>query len=129
MTKTIRLDAEAEEEIVHAIERYNAERAGLGAEFLDELRDSIETLSIPGPECGSWSATSTRDPTQAALAIPLRHRVRRERCCSARHLRHARPSTPELLAPPAVNLAPTRDPHTVQTASTLLPSGSIRNAA
>lgn len=37
MAKSIRIDAEAEEKIVYAIDRYESEREGLGAEFLDEL--------------------------------------------------------------------------------------------
>ena len=37
MTKLIRVDAEAEEEIAHAIAHYDNERDGLGAEFWDEL--------------------------------------------------------------------------------------------
>lgn len=52
MTKAIRVDAEAEEEIGHAIDRYERERVGLGAEFWDELRAAIRTLEAPGPECG-----------------------------------------------------------------------------
>lgn len=34
MTKSIRIDAEADDEISHAIGRYEREREGLGAEFL-----------------------------------------------------------------------------------------------
>lgn len=52
MTKAVRLDEEAEEEIAHAIERYELEREGLGTEFWDELRAAIRTLEAPGPECG-----------------------------------------------------------------------------
>ena len=52
MTKAVRVDAEAEEEIAHAIDRYEDERAGLGAEFWDELRTAMRTLEAPGPECG-----------------------------------------------------------------------------
>ena len=52
MTKSIRIDLEAEEEIAHAIDRYETEREGLGAEFWDELRAAIRTLEAPGPECG-----------------------------------------------------------------------------
>jgi toxin ParE1/3/4 len=52
MTKAIRIDAEAEEEIAHAIDRYERDRVGLGAEFWDELRAAIRTLEAPGPECG-----------------------------------------------------------------------------
>lgn len=52
MKKTIRVDAEAEAEIAHAIDRYEAEREGLGAEFWDELRTAMRTLEAPGPECG-----------------------------------------------------------------------------
>ncbi|MBA3457599.1 MAG: type II toxin-antitoxin system RelE/ParE family toxin [Deltaproteobacteria bacterium] len=50
MKKPIRVDAEAEEEIAHAIDRY--EREGLGAEFWDELKTAMRTLEAPGPECG-----------------------------------------------------------------------------
>lgn len=52
MRKQIRVDAEAEEEISHAIDRYEREREGLGAEFFDELRTAMRTLEAPGPECG-----------------------------------------------------------------------------
>lgn len=52
MTKPVRVDAEAEEEIAHAIDRYETEREGLGAEFWDELRAAMRTLETPGPECG-----------------------------------------------------------------------------
>ncbi|HEU4732063.1 MAG TPA: hypothetical protein VFT22_29410 [Kofleriaceae bacterium] len=50
MIKSIRIDAEADEEITHAIERY--EREGLGAEFWNELKAAMRTLEAPGPECG-----------------------------------------------------------------------------
>lgn len=53
MTKSIRIDLEAEEEIIHAIDRYETEREGLGVEFWDELRAAIRTLEAPGPECGA----------------------------------------------------------------------------
>jgi plasmid stabilization system protein ParE len=52
MTKLIRIDAEADEEITHAIDHYENEREGLGAEFWDELRTAMKTLESPGPECG-----------------------------------------------------------------------------
>ena len=52
MTKSIRVDAEAEEEIGHALDHYEAEREGLGAEFLAELSAAMNTLSAPGAECG-----------------------------------------------------------------------------
>jgi plasmid stabilization system protein ParE len=52
MNKPIRVDAEAEDEISHAIDRYEQEREGLGAEFWDELRTAMRTLEAPGPECG-----------------------------------------------------------------------------
>lgn len=42
----------AEEEIAEAIDRYEREREGLGAEFWDELRTAMRTLETPGPECG-----------------------------------------------------------------------------
>lgn len=52
MTKAIRVDAEAEEEIAHAIDRYEGEQEGLGAELWDELRSAMQTLGAPGPACG-----------------------------------------------------------------------------
>jgi hypothetical protein len=52
MTKQIRIDAEAEDEIAHAMDGYARERNGLGAEFLAELSAAMNTLSAPGPECG-----------------------------------------------------------------------------
>ncbi len=56
MTKSIRIDAEADDEISHAIDRYEREREGLGAEFRDELKAVLRTLEAPGPECGSVSS-------------------------------------------------------------------------
>jgi plasmid stabilization system protein ParE len=52
MTKAVRVDDEAEEEISHAIDRYEREREGLGAEFWDDLTSAMRTLGAPGPECG-----------------------------------------------------------------------------
>src|SRR5262245_39394652 len=52
MTKSIRIDAEADDEIWHAIDRYERKREGLGAEFWDELKAAMRTLEAPGPECG-----------------------------------------------------------------------------
>jgi len=52
MTQPIRSDAEADDEISHAIERHEREREGLGAEFWDELKAAMRTLGAPGPECG-----------------------------------------------------------------------------
>jgi hypothetical protein len=48
MTKSIRIDAEADDEISHAIDRYEREREGLGAEFWDELKAAMRTLGAPG---------------------------------------------------------------------------------
>jgi toxin ParE1/3/4 len=52
MKKVLRIDAEAEEEISHAIARYDRERDGLGLELWIELSDAIDSLDEPGPECG-----------------------------------------------------------------------------
>ena len=52
MKKSLRIDAEAEEEIAHAIDRYENEREGLGLEFWTELSAAMDTLDDPGPECG-----------------------------------------------------------------------------
>jgi toxin ParE1/3/4 len=52
MKKAIRIDAEAEEEIGHAIDRYENERDGLGFEFWEELSAAIDSLEEAGPECG-----------------------------------------------------------------------------
>jgi hypothetical protein len=79
MTKLIRVDAEAEEEIAHAIEHYEEEREGLGAEFWDELSAALQTLEAPGPECG-FVIGLPRDlgvRRQAAPSIPIRDRIRR----------------------------------------------------
>jgi hypothetical protein len=51
MKKTLRLDAEADEEIAHAIDRYEDEREGLGLEFFTEFTDAIDRLDEPGREC------------------------------------------------------------------------------
>src|SRR5436853_7805316 len=63
---TIRIDAEAEEEIAHAIDRYEAEREGLGAQFWDELKTAVQSLEAPDPECG------------AVIGLPLELGVRRK---------------------------------------------------
>jgi plasmid stabilization system protein ParE len=52
MRRSIRVDPEAEDEISHAIDRYERQREGLGADFLDEVRIAMRTLETPGPECG-----------------------------------------------------------------------------
>lgn len=52
MTKAIRIDAEANDEIEHAIDHYDRERDGLGAELWAELKAAIRALGEPGPECG-----------------------------------------------------------------------------
>ena len=52
MKKALRVDAEAEQEIDHAIEQYERKREGLGLEFWSELSDAMDTLAAPGPECG-----------------------------------------------------------------------------
>lgn len=57
MKKTLRLDAEAEEEIAYAIQRYEGEREGLGLEFWFELSSAMDTLEDPGPECGPASVS------------------------------------------------------------------------
>jgi hypothetical protein len=45
MKTPLRIDAEAEEEIAHAIDRYEREREGLGAEFWAELSDAMDALA------------------------------------------------------------------------------------
>ncbi len=52
MSKLLRIDGEAEEEIASAIDRYDREREGLGNAFWSELSDALDTLAVPGPECG-----------------------------------------------------------------------------
>jgi toxin ParE1/3/4 len=51
MTKELRVDPEAEAEMSHAIDRYEREREGLGAKFWEELRQALQSLATPGPEC------------------------------------------------------------------------------
>lgn len=52
MTKSIRIDAEADDEISHAIDRYEREREGLGAEFWHELKAAMRTLGPRDPNAG-----------------------------------------------------------------------------
>ena len=52
MTKSVRVDPEAEEEIFQAIERYDQQRDGLGLEFWTEVKKVLDVLHTPGPECG-----------------------------------------------------------------------------
>jgi toxin ParE1/3/4 len=51
MTKLVRIDAAASEEIDEAIDFYERARAGLGLEFLDEVSVAMRQLAEPGPEC------------------------------------------------------------------------------
>lgn len=51
MTKLLRIDAEAEEEIAQAQDWYEQQRVGLGAEFWSEVEAAIQSLATPGPEC------------------------------------------------------------------------------
>ncbi len=67
MKKAIRIDAEAEAEIEHAIDYYDRERAGLGAEFWEQLRQAIRSLESPGPEC------------RPVIGVPRELGVRRKR--------------------------------------------------
>jgi plasmid stabilization system protein ParE len=59
MPKPVRVDPEAEEEIAAGIAWYEARRAGLGREFLDEVRAAIRSLATPGPECRPALGIST----------------------------------------------------------------------
>lgn len=52
MKKSLRVDAEAEEELSHAIDRYENEGEGLGLEFWTEVSEAMDALDEPGPECG-----------------------------------------------------------------------------
>ena len=48
MTKPVRLDREAEEEIAGAVDWYEGQREGLGLEFLDALRDAkVRMVELP----------------------------------------------------------------------------------
>lgn len=53
MSKLVRLDSEAEEEIAAGTDWYEKQQPGLGAEFLDEIRVAMRSLQEPGPECGA----------------------------------------------------------------------------
>lgn len=52
MRKAVHVDAEAEDEIAEAIDRYERARPALGEEFLDEISGALRALAEPGPECG-----------------------------------------------------------------------------
>ena|SRR3990172_11535647 len=51
MRKSVRVDPEAVEEMAAAMDWYDGERPGLGAEFFDEAREAIRSLERPGVEC------------------------------------------------------------------------------
>lgn len=51
MGKRVRIDSEAEEEIIAGAAWYEDQRQGLGREFLDEIRAAVRSLRTPGPEC------------------------------------------------------------------------------
>jgi plasmid stabilization system protein ParE len=66
MSKPIRVDLDAEEEITVALDWCEAQRHGLGREFLTDFREAIHSLRKPGPEC------------RPALGIPAALKVRRK---------------------------------------------------
>ncbi len=66
MPKPVRVDPEAEEDIDAGVAWYEGQRAGLGREFLDEVRLAVRSLATPGPEC------------RPALGIPKDLGVRRK---------------------------------------------------
>ena len=82
MKKTIRIDAEAEEETARAIERYEKEREGLGFEFWEELSTAMDGLEDPGPECGPVIGL----PPELAF-VENCYRASRTRSCSSRETR------------------------------------------
>lgn len=88
MTKSVRIDLEAEEEIAHAIDRYETEREGLGADFWDELRAAIPYARSTGAGVSPRArpAARARSATEATGAISLRGRLRRRRHVRADHL-------------------------------------------
>jgi len=51
MSKPVRVDPAAEEEIAAGVAWYDAQRRGLGHDFLNEVRVAIRSLARPGPEC------------------------------------------------------------------------------
>lgn len=56
MKKSLRVDAEAEEEIAHAIDRYENEREGLGVEFWRELSEGDGCTAIDGQPTGAGAS-------------------------------------------------------------------------
>jgi toxin ParE1/3/4 len=52
MSKPVRVDPEAEEEIAAGIDWYERERPRLGTEFLEAITIAVRSLREPGPECG-----------------------------------------------------------------------------
>ena len=66
MRKRLRVDREADDEIAGGIEWYEAQRPGLGHDFLGAIRDAMHSLRAPGPEC------------RAAVGVPIRLGVRRK---------------------------------------------------
>ena len=75
MTKSIRIDAEADDEISHAIDRYEREREGLGAEFWTSSKRRCGRLRPRGMrpviglprELGVRRESLARSPSPAGL--------------------------------------------------------------
>jgi hypothetical protein len=59
MSKLVRLDPEAEEEIAAGIDWYEKQRPGLGAEFLDEITVAMRSLQAPGPNSQRRTTTAS----------------------------------------------------------------------
>jgi len=59
MRKSICINAEAEDEISHAIDRYEEEREGLGAEFWGEVRNGDAGARSSGTGVRAGARTST----------------------------------------------------------------------
>lgn len=75
MPKPVRVDAEAEAEIAAAIEWYEGERAGLGAELFVAIGDAVRSLAEPGPECTPARGVSPKLAYGASSSTASRTRL------------------------------------------------------
>jgi hypothetical protein len=51
MSKPIRVDAVARQELTASARRYEGERSGLGSEFLDAIDEAMTRVARLGPDC------------------------------------------------------------------------------
>jgi len=113
MKKSVRVDAEAEEEIAAWLDWYESKRPGLGSEFLDEVRAAMRSLERARSRVrpSEWRATGAEHQAEAREALPISDHLHRVRACCPRDRCGARSAATGLLATATLSWASRVDAH------------------